>query len=47
MLNDSGDVIARRPLQPLFELRDHAMAMARNEGSGLWGDDGFDEERQW
>ena len=33
------------PTTPLFELCDHAMAMARNEGSGLWGDDGFDEER--
>jgi hypothetical protein len=46
MLNDGGDIIARRPLQPLFELGDHAMAIARNEASGLWGDFGFDEERQ-
>jgi hypothetical protein len=46
MLDDNGDIIARRPLQPLFELRDHAMAIARNEASGLWGDYGYDEERK-
>jgi hypothetical protein len=47
MLNDAGDIIiARRPLQPLFELREHAMAIGRNEASGLWGDFGFDEQRQ-
>jgi hypothetical protein len=45
MLDDNGDIIARRP-QPLFELRDHAMAIARNEASGLWGGFGFDEARQ-
>jgi hypothetical protein len=33
-------------LEPFFELRDHAMAVARNESSGLWGDLGCDEERQ-
>jgi len=46
MLNDAGDIIARRPLLPLFELREHAMAVARNEASGLWGDFGYDEQRQ-
>jgi hypothetical protein len=46
MFNDAGEIIARRPLQPLFELRDHAMAIARNEASGLWGEFGFDEQRQ-
>jgi hypothetical protein len=30
----------------LFELRDHAMVIARNEACGLWGDFGFDEDRQ-
>ena len=35
------------PLQPLFELRDHANAITRYEASGLCGDYGFDEERQW
>lgn len=46
MLDDNGDITSRRPLQPLFELRDHAMAVALNEASGLWGDYGFDDERQ-
>jgi hypothetical protein len=44
-LDDDGNVIARRDLQPLFELREHAMLMARNAASGLWGDYGYDEER--
>jgi hypothetical protein len=46
MLDDNGDIIARRPLQPLVELRDHALVIARNEASGLWGDYGFNEERK-
>jgi hypothetical protein len=45
MLDANGDIIARRPLQPLYELRDHATAMARNEASGLWGDYGYDDQR--
>jgi len=44
-LDDDGIVIARRGLQPLFELRDHAMLMARNAASGLWGDFGYNKER--
>jgi len=44
-LDDSDNVIARRPLQPLFELRDDAMAMAEFDASRLWGDYGRDEER--
>ena len=27
-LDDNGEIDARRPLQPLFELREDAMAMA-------------------
>jgi hypothetical protein len=46
MLDENGDVIARRPLQPLFELRDDAMAIARIEASGLWGDYGYDEQQK-
>jgi hypothetical protein len=46
MLDENGDIIARRPLQPHFELREHAMAIARNEASGLWGDYGYDEQRK-
>jgi hypothetical protein len=45
-LNDAGDIIARRPLQPLFELQEHAVEVARREAEGLWGDFGLDEERQ-
>ena len=37
-LDDKGDVAARRPLQPLFELREDAMAMAEFDASRLWGD---------
>ena len=44
-LDDSDNVIARRPLQPLFELPDDAMAMAEFDASRLWGDYGRDEER--
>ena len=44
-LDDDGNVMARRDLQPLFELREHAMLMARNAASGLWGDFAYDEER--
>ena len=44
-LDDDGNVIARRDLQPLFELHEHAMFMARNAAAGLWGDYGHDEER--
>ena len=45
-LDGHANVIARRDLQPLFELREHAMLMARNAASGLWGDFGYDEERR-
>jgi hypothetical protein len=45
-LGDDGNVIARRDLQPLFELREHAMIMARNAASDLWGDFGYDKERK-
>ena len=41
----SDNVVARRPLQPLFELREDAMAMAEFDASRLWGDYGRDEER--
>jgi hypothetical protein len=45
-LDANANVITRRPLQPLFELRDHTIAIARNEASGLWGDYGHDRKRQ-
>src|SRR6516164_5299346 len=44
-LDDNGELDARRPLQPLFELREDAMAMAEFDASRLWGDYGCDEER--
>ena len=45
-LDGDGNVISRRDLQPLFELREHAMLMARNAAAGLWGDFGCDQERR-
>ena len=44
-LDDSGEVIARRALQPLFELWEDAVAMAEFDASRLWGDYGWDEEQ--
>lgn len=44
-LDDNGEVAARRALQPLFELWEDAMAMAEFDASRLWGDYGWDEER--
>jgi len=44
-LDDSGTVMVRRALQPLFELREDAMAMAEFDSSRLWGDYGYDEKR--
>jgi hypothetical protein len=44
-LDDNGEVDARRPLQPFFELWEDAMAMAEFDASRLWGDYDCDEER--
>jgi hypothetical protein len=44
-LDHNDDIIARRPLRPVFELRDDALIMARHEASGLWGDYGYDLKR--
>jgi hypothetical protein len=46
MLDESGEVFARRPLQPLFELWEDAVAMAEFDSSRLSGDYGYDEERR-
>jgi hypothetical protein len=46
MLDENGEVLARRPLQPLFELWEDATAMAEFDSSRLAGDYGYDEERQ-
>ena len=45
-LDDNGEVTARRPLQPCFELWEDAMAMAEFDASRLWGDYGCDEGRE-
>jgi hypothetical protein len=39
-LDDNGEVTARRPLQPCFELWEDAIAMAEFDASRLWGDYG-------
>ena len=44
VLDDNGEVDARRPLQPLFELREDAMAMAEFDASRLSGDYGCRSE---
>jgi hypothetical protein len=44
-LDHKGEIAVRRPLQPLFELREDAMAMAEFDASRLCGDYGCDDER--
>jgi hypothetical protein len=38
-----GVLVARRPLQPLYELWDDAMALAEFDASRCTGDYGYDE----
>jgi hypothetical protein len=45
LLDEKNEVVARHPLQPLFELREDAAAMAEFDSSRLWEDYGYDEER--
>ena len=45
LLDEKNEVVARRPLQPLFELREDAAAMAEFDSSRLWEEYGYDEER--
>jgi hypothetical protein len=44
-LNESEQVIARKPLKPLFELRDDAMALAEFDAGRCDGEFGYDVER--
>ena len=44
-LDDEDEVIARRPLQPLFDLRCDAMALAEFDAGRCDGDFGYDAER--
>jgi hypothetical protein len=43
-LNRDGHVVARWPLQPLYELFDDAMALAEFDASRCAGDYGYDEQ---
>jgi hypothetical protein len=42
--NRDGQLIARWPLHPLYELRDDAMALAEFDASHCAGDYGYDEQ---
>jgi hypothetical protein len=42
--NRDGQLIARWPLQPLFDLWDDAMALAEFDASRCAGDYGYDEQ---
>lgn len=44
-LNEAGAVVSRKPTQPLFELRDHAMAMAEFDAARCYGEYGYDGDR--
>ncbi len=37
--------LSRNALQPLYELRDHAVVMAEFEAARCWGDYGYDAEQ--
>jgi hypothetical protein len=43
-LNRDGDVVARWPLQPLYDLREDAMALAEFDASRCAGAYGYDEQ---
>jgi len=43
-INNDGHVVARKPLQPLYDLRDDAMALAEFDASRCAGDYGYDEQ---
>ena len=45
MIDERDEVAVRRPLQPPYELWEDATAMAEFDSSRLWGDYGYDEER--
>ncbi len=44
-LNETEEVVARRPLLPIFELRDDAMALAEFDAGRCDGDFGYDARR--
>jgi hypothetical protein len=45
-LNDKGNVIARRALQPLYELWEDAMALAEFDASRCAGEYDYDNEHE-
>ena len=45
ILAENGEVAARQPLQPLFDLWEDATAIAEFDSSRLSGDYGYDEAR--
>jgi hypothetical protein len=44
-LNEQGDVVHRSRLQPVYEVRDHAMQIAEFEAGHCWGEYEYDAER--
>jgi hypothetical protein len=44
-MGNDGRVLARRPLQPLYDLWDDAMALAEFDASRCAGDYGYDEQQ--
>jgi len=44
-LNERNELIRRTVLQPFFELRDDALAMAEFDASYCWGEYGYDIDR--
>jgi hypothetical protein len=44
-LNERQEVIARKPLNPVFELREDAMALAQFDAGRCDGEFGYDGER--
>jgi hypothetical protein len=45
-LNDNGNIVARQPLQPAYELREDAMALAEFDASRCAGEYGYDNEHE-
>jgi hypothetical protein len=45
-LDDNGDVIARQPLQPPYELWEDATALAEFDASRCTGEYGYDNEHE-
>ena len=46
-LNDQNQVVVENATRPLFELREHAMAMAEFAASRCHGDYGYDCAHDW